>query len=126
MLTYLRTGQRGRFIVNIPNLGQVDNLPRQVVVECQADLGAGGVEPISVGALPSGVLQVLASRVWQQETIVDAAVRGAPNLVVQALLADPMVHSWETARALRDQLLAIHAPYLPQFGGRNLWAEICG
>lgn len=119
VVSALAAGQRGRFIVNIPNLGQVDNLPRQVVVECQADLGAGGVEPISVGALPSGVVQVLAGRVWQHETIVDAAVQGDPNLVLQALLADPMVHSWETARALLDAFLSAHASHLPQFSGRD-------
>ncbi|MFQ5795579.1 MAG: hypothetical protein ACE5JP_11085 [Candidatus Bipolaricaulia bacterium] len=107
--------QPGHFIVNIPNVGQVDNLSRDVVLECHAYLGPGGVEPISVGTLPTAVVQTLAGRVWQQEIIVDAAVRGDPALVLQALLADPMVPSWEMALSLRDELLSAHVAYLPQF-----------
>jgi len=111
----LGAGPPGRFIVNVPNVGQVDNLPREVVLECQAYLGPGGVEPSSVGPLPAGVVQTLAGRVWQQETIVEAAVRGDPERVLQALMADPMVPSWETAQALRDELLAANVSHLPQF-----------
>ncbi|HIC90038.1 MAG TPA: hypothetical protein EYP04_11645 [Anaerolineae bacterium] len=109
----LGTGKPGRFIVNIPNVGQIDNLPRDAVVECYAHLGPNGVEPISLGALPAPLVQTLAGRVWQQEMIVDAAVKGDDNLMLQALLADPMVHDWEAARAMRDQFLAAHAEYLP-------------
>ena len=33
-------------VVNVPNRGQIDNLPRDAVVECLADVGALGVRPI--------------------------------------------------------------------------------
>ncbi|GAB4544205.1 MAG: alpha-galacturonidase LplD [Anaerolineae bacterium] len=115
VIAALAAGQPGHSTINICNMGQIDNLPRGAVVECQAALGLNGVEPLSVGSLPPGIAQTLAGRVEQQEIIVDAAVQGDPDLVLQALLADPMVPSWKTAVALREELLRVHAQHLPQF-----------
>jgi alpha-galactosidase/6-phospho-beta-glucosidase family protein len=61
--------------------------------------------------------------VWQQEIIVDAAISGSRALVLQALLADPMLSSWEVAQVLCDELLSAHAPYLPQFSGDTVANE---
>jgi len=42
-------------------------------------------------------------------------VSGDRRLALQALLADPVVQSAEAAEKTLDELLAVHAPYLPQF-----------
>jgi alpha-galactosidase/6-phospho-beta-glucosidase family protein len=46
---------------------------------------------------------------------VDAGLSGDRRTAQQALLADPLVRTVEQARGLLDELLARHAPHLPQF-----------
>jgi alpha-galactosidase/6-phospho-beta-glucosidase family protein len=61
--------------------------------------------------------RVSSPRAWQQELTVDAALTGDRALALQALLADPLVPSVETAAALLDEALQTHEAYLPQFAG---------
>ena len=51
---------------------------------------------------------------WQQRSV-DATLTGDRNLVVQALMSHPWVRSTTVADQLCDDLLAAHAPFLPQF-----------
>jgi alpha-galactosidase/6-phospho-beta-glucosidase family protein len=104
-----------RTIINVPNRGQIDNLPREAVVETLGVVGPTGAYGISVGALPPGILSAVQSHVVNQELIVDAALAGDRGLALQALLGDPLVHDFRTAPRMLDELLAAHARYLPQF-----------
>lgn len=45
----------------------------------------------------------------------DAALSGSEDMLLQALVAHPWVRSTETARLVRDQMLAAYAAHLPQF-----------
>ena len=46
---------------------------------------------------------------------VDAAVKDSRELALQAMLVDPVIQSWEAAEKTLDELLKVHARYLPQF-----------
>jgi alpha-galactosidase len=108
-------GTPARAIVNVPNRGQIDNLPREVIVETLADVGATGVNPLGVGALPTGVLGTLHPHVVNQELILEAALKGDRQAALQALIGDPLVHDYRSAPNLLDELLEAHAELLPQF-----------
>ena len=108
-------GRPFRAIVNVPNQGQIDNLPREAIVETLAEVGATGVSPIGVGALPGGVLNTVHPHAVNQEMLVDAALTGDRQLALQALLGDPLVRDFKVAPKLADDLLAAHAELLPQF-----------
>jgi alpha-galactosidase/6-phospho-beta-glucosidase family protein len=108
-------GRPFRAIVNVANTGQIDNLPREAVVETLAEVGATGVNPIGVGALPPGVLGTLHPHVVNQELLVDAALTGDRQLALQALIGDPLVTDLRAAPKLLDELLEAHAELLPQF-----------
>src|SRR3954468_1497829 len=108
-------GRPFRAIVNVPNTGQIDNLPRDVIVETMAEVGATGVNPIGVGALPGGVLGTLHPHVVNQELLVAAALTGDRQLALQALLGAPLVRDYRAAPKLMDELLEAHAELLPQF-----------
>jgi 6-phospho-beta-glucosidase len=49
--------RREVFAVNLPNTGQIANLPRGEIVEGPAVVGSFGAQPIAVGDLPETVLQ---------------------------------------------------------------------
>ena len=103
--------------VNVRNDGLIPNLPAEAVVEVPGVVDGRGVHGIAVGALPEGIAGILAARVRQQELTVDAALAGDRTLALQALLADPLVPSVETATGCWIEALEAHAPYLPRFAG---------
>ena len=111
----MANGRSVRTIVNLPNHGQIDNLPRAAVVETLADVGSAGAQPLAVGPLSLGILRTLQPHISNQELIVDAALTGDRQLALQALVGDPLVRDWRSAPRLLDELLEAHEAYLPQF-----------
>jgi len=101
--------------VNIRNDGLISNVPDWAVVEVPAVAGADGIKGMQVGALPAGIAALVNTQVHVQDLVVEAAVHGSRELALQALLADPVVHSAEAAEKMLDELLSVHAAYLPQF-----------
>ena len=109
-------GNAGRvYSVNLPNRGQVPNLPRDAVVESPGITTPAGFRPIMLPPLPAGVAGTLATRFSWVETVVEAALEGSRDKFIQALVLDGAVDSIDTAAKLADELLAAQAEYLPQF-----------
>ncbi|MBA2447014.1 MAG: hypothetical protein H0V51_03210 [Chloroflexi bacterium] len=115
IIAAIANGRSVRAIVNLPNRGQIDNLPREAVVETLAVVSAAGANPIGVGTLPPGVLNTIYPHLVNQEMIVDAALTGDRRLALQALVGDPLVRDFRAAPRLLDDLLRAHADLLPQF-----------
>ncbi len=103
------------FSANLPNRGQVPNLPRDAVVESPAVATRTGLRPLPQPALPPGIAGTLATRFQWVETIVEAALEGDRRKFIQALLLDGAVTSVDMATRLADDLLAAQRAYLPQF-----------
>jgi len=102
---------------NLPNRGQVPNLPDEAIVESPAIADGSGLRPLTQPPLPVGVVGTLATRFAWVETVVEAALEGSREKFIQALVLDGAVDSLDTAARLADDLLAAHAKYLPQFKG---------
>jgi alpha-galactosidase len=115
ILAALGGGPPGRFIVNIPNRGQIPNLPPGAVVECYATINRAGVHPEFPGPLPRGPAEVCLSHLAEQELTVDASIRGDRRAALQALLMDPAIQVWSSAAPMFDEMLRGTAAYLPQF-----------
>ncbi len=111
----IRTNAGREFSANLPNTGQIPNLPQDVVVECPAFARAQGMQARQTPPLPTAILGTLASRFQWVEITVEAALEGDRDKFVQALLIDGAVKTIETAYRMADDLLAAQKPYLPQF-----------
>ncbi len=110
------SGRHVSLPMNLPNSGQVTDLPEGVVVECMGTVEDGLIRPrdvASAGAASEHLRRVVAS----QELTVDAALLGDRSLVLEAMLADPVAGSlpFEHVVAMTDEMLAATAPWLPQF-----------
>lgn len=103
------------YSANLPNQGQVPNLPRDAIIEAPAVATGTGMKPIAQPPMPSGIAGVLATRFQWVETVVEAALEGSRQKFVQALILDGSVTDLETAAKLADDLLEVHAGHLPQF-----------
>jgi alpha-galactosidase len=100
--------------VNVKNIGQISNLPLDVVVETNARFSRNHVQPITAGALPAGVQSLVARHVSNQEMIVEAALTHDKNLAFQAVLNDPANRlppdeTWE----MFDEMLRASREFLP-------------
>lgn len=101
--------------VDIPNRGNISNLPDGPIVEVPGVVGAQGVRGLAVGPLPEGIAALCRVQMELQSMAVDAAVRGDRALALQTLVLDPVMPNPETARKILDELLLAHRRYLPQF-----------
>ncbi|MFB3882834.1 MAG: hypothetical protein ACE149_16340 [Armatimonadota bacterium] len=115
----IRTDAGRVYSSNIPNQGQVPNLPRDAVVESPAVADSSGLRPIAQPPLASGVAATLLPKFAWVETVVDAALSGSRDKFVQALIVDGAVNSIDTAQKLADELLQAQAAYLPQFAAKS-------
>jgi alpha-galactosidase len=101
--------------VNMLNNGAITNLPQDVFVETPAIVDASGVRPECIGDLPMPLAAFCRRDIDQMELTVEAAVKGDRNVVLQAMLLDPVVDSVAVAERVLDEMLKVHAEHLPQF-----------
>lgn len=98
--------------VNVPNAGLIDNLPEWLVVEVPATVDKNGVHGVPLGKLPSGFAGLLYNQVAIHDMTAEAILSGSREVVLQALLVDPIVHSKRAAEQTLDTMLELQADYL--------------
>jgi alpha-galactosidase/6-phospho-beta-glucosidase family protein len=108
----------GEFIdvVNVPNRGQIANLPLGTVVETMGVVNAMGFTPLTVGELPAPVYNLVRPHAENQNLIVDAMCEGDKEKAMQALLNDPLCSHLPKSkiREMGEELLKAHAALLPK------------
>lgn len=119
LVAALAGGRPERIIVNIPNRGQVPNLPLGAVVECFAQVDGQGVHPESPGPLPAMPAAMCNWHLAIMELTLEAALRGDPGPALEALRMEPTMRSWEAAEPMLAELLEADSPWLPQLLGKD-------
>jgi alpha-galactosidase len=114
----METNRPLRINGNVPNRGLIDNLPHGCCVEVPCLVDGNGIQPTSVGALPTQLAALNRTNVNVQELIVEAALTGDAEAIYHAVMLDPLtaaVCTLPQIHALVDELLAAQAQWLPQF-----------
>lgn len=103
--------------VNLPNRGQIANLPLGAVVETNAFFRRNEIAPIVAGPLPEGVHALVARHVLNQEATLKAALTKDYRLLCAAFKNDPQMAllDAETADALLSEMLRNTQNYLPEW-----------
>ena len=104
-------------VVNLPNIGQIDNLPRGAVVESLGQVDSLGFTPLSVGSMPERLRVILDPHCQIQKMTLEAAMTGDRKLAFEALALDPLCSRLcpTDIRKMGEELLAATKAYLPQF-----------
>jgi 6-phospho-beta-glucosidase len=103
-------------VVNTTNRGAaLPGLPEDAVVEIACEIGTDGPIPLAVQPMPEAVRGLVQAVKAYESLAVKAGVEGDRRAALQALLAHPLVHSFEATQAVLDALLSAHCAYLPQF-----------
>jgi alpha-galactosidase len=100
--------------VNLPNRGQVPDLPEGAVVETNAAFRQDRVTPLTAPFLPDALAAHL-QRIAAVQQLTLAAGRTCDfDLALQAMLLDPLCHvGTDTAATMLRELLAANAAFLP-------------
>lgn len=111
----METGRKSVNIANLPNEGQIQNLPRGAVVETYATVDGLGARGVCFGELPSPLEELVRPHVANQEKLVEAGLKGDKELAFEAFAGDPLVSRHPEVGRMFDDLFEAHAHLLPQF-----------
>ncbi len=112
----VETGTERELHVNVRNGGLIASLPDECCVEVPCLVGAGGAQPVPVGALPPQLAALNRTFLNVVELTVRAALDGSRDHVYQAALLDPNTSATLTTAqtvAMCDELLDAHRALLP-------------
>ncbi len=101
--------------VNLPNQGQIPNLPVGAIIELPGLLNADGVIGIPVGPLPEGIAELIRREITISHLTVDAVVNGDRQMALQALLLDPVIRDMDVAQQIFEDYLLTYRKHLPSF-----------
>ena len=106
---------------NVPNQGQISNLPAGAIVETAVRVDRNGFSPICFGPLPPLVLAMVEpyARVFNQ--VVEACFRKDRTMALQALRMDPVCSHLTGERVIEmgERLLKAHAEFIPELRCQN-------
>ena len=102
--------------VNLPNCGQIPNLPLGAVVETNAHFTAGRVCPVTSGNVPENVMTLVSPQVHIQECVVEAGLKRDLGLAFDAFMRDPLVTlDLKDGKALFDEMVNNTSKYLTEY-----------
>lgn len=116
LISALANHKRGTIdIVNLPNKGQIANLPLEAVVETMGVIGPYEATPLTVGPLPLPIQSICNTHVVNQEMTVEAAMTGDRHLCLQVLYNDPLTREFDFIPQMLEEMLEANREYLPRF-----------
>lgn len=107
-----------KYVVNIPNMGFIPNLPEDCIVEIPGYFKNRRIRGVNVGKMPSEIAELIKPHAENQRLIVEAALKGDKTLLYEALLRDAMCAFIEDEEAIEDMMenmLFYQKRWLPQF-----------
>ncbi|CAI2792816.1 6-phospho-beta-glucosidase [Serratia grimesii] len=104
-----------QLVVNTANRGAIRGLPDDAVIETNCIVDAQGAHPLTFGTLPDAMHSLTQQVKAYERLTIEAAVHGDRRSGLLALVTNPLVGNANVAQPLLDEVLAVNAPYLPQF-----------
>ncbi len=102
--------------VNLPNRGQIPNLPRGAVVETNAVFRSGQVTPVLAGDIPAPIYPLVSRICGAQEVVSDAIARRDVKAIFNAFANDPLVTcSYDDAKKLFREMCENTKAYLGMY-----------
>lgn len=102
--------------VNIPNIGQIPNLPLGAVVETNAVFTDDSVKPVMAGDIPKEIYPLIARICGEQQMLDEAIAKRDIEMIFNVFVNDPLVTcSLDEARELFSQMVLNTKEYLSDY-----------
>ncbi len=108
-------GNHYHLAANLPNAGQIANLPLGATVETPVHVDGAGIHPVHVGSLPEPIAELCRREIVTAQLGIDAAIEGSYEKALQCLLLDPIIRDINAAKQILDDYLKTYKEHLPQF-----------
>jgi 6-phospho-beta-glucosidase len=99
-------------VVNVRHEGAVAGWPSDWVLELPCRVGRAGIQPIATQPLPLVCFGLLAQVKAYEILTAQAATEGRYEAAYEALLVHPLGPSADRVKAVLDDMIATHTPYL--------------
>ncbi len=107
--------------VNVPNIGQIPNLPLGAVVETNAVFRDGSVIPVMAGAVPVEIYPLVARICAEQESISEGIANRDLQAIFNAFSNDPLVTcTREEAKEMFKEMVMNTKEYLASYNLNEL------
>jgi len=103
--------------VNLPNQGQIPNLPLGTIVETNASFRNGEVKPVFAGSVPESIYPLISRAAKENEMIIDAGFSGDLEFAYRKFRQLNMLKKLteEQKRALYDEMIEGTKAYLGDY-----------
>lgn len=91
--------------VNLPNRNLIPGLPEDAIVEVPAIISKNGIVGVSIPNYPKSFVALLRNYVGVYDLTADAALKGSRELVIQAILVNPLITEVTKVDELVDLML---------------------
>jgi len=104
-----------RIALNVPNQEAIVGMRPDDVVEVTCTVDGGGIQPVYVGEIPEGPFLLMRQVKYFERLAVRAILERDRALAVEALVAHPLVGSYERASKLVTNYLKAHSDYVGEW-----------
>ena len=102
--------------VNMPNRGQISNLPLGAVVETNAVFRANSLQPVLAGEVPEAIYPLVSKICLEQEQVAEGIVERNVEKIFEAFAGDPLVTCDRAeARKMFDEMCENTKGYLSMY-----------
>lgn len=102
--------------VNLPNLGQIPNIPKGVVVETNAVFSHGSVKPIFSGTMDENIRNLTNPHIYTQNAVIESCLTRSLEPAFRAFIQEPLVClGIDDARELFDKMADNTSKYLKYY-----------
>lgn len=98
--------------VNIQNRGAITGLDYDAVIEANALIGKRGAVPLTIGKIPARISGLIHEVKAYEQLTAKAAVERSYTGALMALMSNPFMNDYATAKAMLDEMIASHPAYL--------------
>ncbi len=102
--------------VNIPNVGQISNLPLGAVVETNAVFTSDSLRPVMAGNIPNSIYPLVSKICTEQESVAEAIKNRDVEAIFNVFVSDPLVTCNQAdARKMFDEMVENTKAYLTDY-----------
>jgi len=106
------TNRGDHHVVNILNQGTIAELPNDAVIETDAIVNEKGAKAVCKVEMPDRISGILSHVKAYEQLTVKAAVTQSADAALFALVNHPLMHDYNTTKAIFEELLTAHSEYL--------------
>ena len=107
----VESGQSRQVVLSVPNSGSIDGLADDDVVEITCTVDQSGAHPIHIGKVTPATFSLITAVKAYERLSVQAILEGSADAAVKALMAHPLIGSYNVAKSLISDFRQVEGQY---------------